>query len=250
MHASSDYIEDALTAGVTTVGCRRCGGGFGGKIFMSNVEEGVNIAENLDPDLIIVEGSGASIPDIKTDKNICVIGAGQSWENIVGYLGIYRILCADLIIITMCEKPTADGKKISFLESEIGKIKPGIKIIKTIFRPVPLSDIKGKKIFMAMTASKIIESQVKDHMERNYKCKVKKVSFNLSNRKQLKKDLQSCDDYNTILTELKASSVDLLTDYAIRHKKEIIYMNNIPVILDGEKILRRELKKFFSKGKV
>jgi cyclic 2,3-diphosphoglycerate synthetase len=150
----------------------------------------------------------------------------------------------------MCEKPTADGKKISFLESEIGKIKPGIKIIKTIFRPVPLSDIKGKKIFMAMTASKIIESQVKDHMERNYKCKVKKVSFNLSNRKQLKKDLQSCDDYNTILTELKASSVDLLTDYAIRHKKEIIYMNNIPVILDGEKILRRELKKFFSKGKV
>jgi cyclic 2,3-diphosphoglycerate synthetase len=249
MHASSDYIEDALTAGVTTIGCRRCGGGFGGKIFMSNVEAGVNIAESLDPDLILVEGSGASIPDIETDKNICIIGAGQSWESIVGYLGIYRILRADLIVVTMCEKPTADSEKISFLENEIKKIKPGIKIIKTIFRPGPLSDISGKKIFMAMTANRIIESGIKDYMERNYKCKVRKVSFNLSNRKQLKRDLQKCDDYNTILTELKASSVDLLTDYALQHKKEIAYMNNILVVLGGEKILRRELKKFFTKGK-
>jgi cyclic 2,3-diphosphoglycerate synthetase len=249
MHASSDYIEDALTAGVTTVGCRRCGGGFGGKIFMSNVEAGVNIAENLGPDLIIVEGSGASVPDIETDKNICIIGAGQSWENIVGYLGIYRILCADLIIITMCEEPTADKKKISFLESEIKKVKPGVKVIRTIFRPRPLSDISGKKIFMAMTASKIIGPRIKDYMEKNYNCKIQHVSFNLSNRKQLKKDLKNCNDCNTILTEIKAASVDLLTDYAIKHKKGIIYMNNIPVIIGGKEILKRELKQIFSKDK-
>ena len=83
---------------------------------MSNIKKGISIAEGLDPDLIIVEGSGASIPGVETDKNICVIGAGQSWENIVGYLGIYRILCSDLIIMTMCEKPLADREKISFLE--------------------------------------------------------------------------------------------------------------------------------------
>jgi len=249
MHASSDYIEDALTAGVITVGCRRCGGGFGGKIFMSNVEAGVNIAENLDSDLIIVEGSGASIPDIKVNKTICIIGAGQYWENIVGYLGIYRILRADLIIITMCEEPTADKKKISFLESEIKKIKPGVKIIRSVFRPKPLSDISGKKIFMAMTASEIIKSRIKKYMEKNYSCKIRQMSFSLSNRKQLKRDLQNCNDYNTILTELKAASVDLLTRYAVKHKKEIVYMNNIPIILDGEQILRKELKNIFSKGK-
>lgn len=249
MHASSDYIEDALMAGVNTVGCRRCGGGFGGKIFMSNIKEGISIAEGLDPDLIIVEGSGASIPDVETDKNICIISAGQSWENIVGYLGIYRILCADLILITMCEEPMADEEKISFLENEIKKIKPAVKIIKTIFRPEPLSGINGKKVFMAMTASKAIRSKIKEYIEKNHDCEIKQISFSLSNRKQLKKDLQNCDDYNTILAELKASSVDLLTDYALKNKKEIIYMNNIPVMLGGEHILKKELKKIFSKGK-
>ncbi len=250
MHASSDYIEDALMARVNTIGCRRCGGGFGGKIFMSNVKAGVSIAEGLNPDLIIVEGSGASIPDIETDKNICIIGAGQSWGSIVGYLGIYRILLADLIIITMCEEPMADRKKISFLENEIKKIKPAVKIIKTIFRPEPLADVSGKKIFMAMTASEAIKPKIKKYMEENYNCEVKQMSFSLSNRKQLKKDLQNCIDYNTVLAELKAASVDLLTDYALKNKKEIIYMNNIPVILGEEQILKRELKKLISKERI
>lgn len=146
MHASSDYIEDALTSKITTVGCRRCGGGFGGKIFMSNIKEGIDIAVKLNPDLIIVEGSGASIPDVETDVSICVIGAGQSWENIIGYLGIYRIISADLIIITMCEEPLADRNKVVFLEKEIKKINPKAKIIKTVFRPQPLSDIGGKSV--------------------------------------------------------------------------------------------------------
>jgi len=29
-HAASDYLETAALAGVVTIGCRRCGGGFGG----------------------------------------------------------------------------------------------------------------------------------------------------------------------------------------------------------------------------
>jgi cyclic 2,3-diphosphoglycerate synthetase len=102
---------------------------------------------------------------------------------------------------------------------------------------------------MAMTASEIIKSRIKKYMEKNYSCKIRQMSFSLSNRKQLKRDLQNCNDYNTILTELKAASVDLLTRYAVKHKKEIVYMNNIPIILDGEQILRKELKNIFSKGK-
>ena len=40
LHASSDYIEDAMLSEITTIGCRRCGGGFAGKIFMTNLGEG------------------------------------------------------------------------------------------------------------------------------------------------------------------------------------------------------------------
>lgn len=249
MHASSDYIEDALTSKSITVGCRRCGGGFGGKIFMSNIKEGIDIAVKLNPDLIIVEGSGASIPDVETDASICVIGAGQSWENIIGYLGIYRIISADLIIITMCEEPLADRDKVIFLEKEIKKINSKAKIIKTVFRPQPLSDIGGKKIFIAMTANKIIESIIKNYVESNFNCNVKQMSFNLGSREKLRKDLEKNRDYDTILTELKAAAVDVLTDYAFKHKKEIIYMNNVPIILGSKGVLERELKKIFSKEK-
>jgi len=248
MHASSDYIEDALTSKVTTIGCRRCGGGFGGKIFMSNIKEGIKIAEKLNPDLIIVEGSGASIPDIETDAVICIIGAGQNWEGIIGYLGIYRILSADFIIITMCEEPLASRDKIVFLEREIKKINSKARIIKTVFRPQPLSDVGGKKIFIAMTANKVIEPMIKNYMENNFNCSVKQMSFNLGNREELRKDLEKTEDYDTVLTELKAASVDILTDYAFKHKKEVIYMNNVPIMLDERGALEEELKKMFLSG--
>ncbi len=249
MHASSDYIEDALTSRVATVGCRRCGGGFGGKIFMSNVKEGIKVAENLDPDLIIVEGSGASIPDIKTDSCICVVSAAQSWESIVGYLGIYRILSSDLIILTLCEEPLASRDKINFIEDKIKKINPKAPVIKTVFRPQPLSGISGRKIFMAMTASKDIEPKIKEYMEHNFKCRIKKMSFNLGDREKLRVDLEKSKSYDTILTELKAASVDVLTEYAYKNNKEVAYMNNVPIILNGKGVLRDELKKLFQKEK-
>ncbi len=249
MHASSDYIEDALTSGVITVGCRRCGGGFGGKIFMSNVKEGIKIAEKLNPDLVIVEGSGASIPDVETDSCICVISAAQSWESIVGYLGIYRILSADLIILTLCEEPMADRDKISFMEDKIRKINLKAPVIKTIFRPQPLSDIKGRRIFMAMTASNNIEHKIREYIENNFKCRVEQMSFNLGDRKKLRDDLEKSKNYDTILTELKAASVDVLTEYVYEKKKEVVYMNNVPVILNGEDFLKEELKKLFRKEK-
>ena len=39
-HAASDHLETAALAGVTTVGCRRCGGGLAGAVLSSNVHEG------------------------------------------------------------------------------------------------------------------------------------------------------------------------------------------------------------------
>jgi cyclic 2,3-diphosphoglycerate synthetase len=238
LHASSDYIEDALFSKVTTVGCRRCGGGFSGKFFLSNIREGVNIAEKLNPEIIIVEGSGASVPPVKAD---------QSWESIVGYLGLYRILMSDLVFLTMCEEPLTDKGHIDFLESEILKCKSNIKIVKSIFRPEPISSIEGKKIFMVLTAKNLIEDKIKEYVERKYNCEIMRVSFNLSNREKLKKELLACDNYDTILTELKASSVDLVTEFAVANKKHISYMNNIPVILEGEDYLKKLLKKLQGK---
>jgi len=43
-HAASDFLEDALTAGVPTVGARRCGGGLPGAPFVTNVAQAAAMA--------------------------------------------------------------------------------------------------------------------------------------------------------------------------------------------------------------
>ncbi|MCJ7666372.1 MAG: 2,3-diphosphoglycerate synthetase, partial [Actinobacteria bacterium] len=185
LHASSDYIEDALLSKVTTIGCRRCGGGFAGQIFMTNLEEGMKIANGLDSELLIIEGSGASIPQVNTDITVCVIGAFQEWDSLIGYLGIYRIILADIIILTMCEEPLADDRKIEYLESRIKKFNPGAVVIRTVFRPRPLSEIRGKKVFIGMTAMDSIKKNIKAYLENEFGCSVVKASFNLSRRDEL-----------------------------------------------------------------
>src|SRR5206468_4516307 len=43
-HAASDYLEDALMAGVPTWGARRAGGGLAGRPFVTNVAEAASAA--------------------------------------------------------------------------------------------------------------------------------------------------------------------------------------------------------------
>jgi cyclic 2,3-diphosphoglycerate synthetase len=245
LHASSDYIEDALMSRITTIGCRRCGGGFGGRVFLSNVSEGAKLADSLNPDLVILEGSGASVPEVQAFKTICIIGANQSWEEITGYLGIYRILISDLVILTNCEKPIATLEEINNLESNIKTINPSASIYRSIFRPFPLGNIKNKKVVVAMTAKSIIKDKIKKYIEKSFQCSVVGFTFNLSNRPLLKKELQSFTDYDTILTELKAASVDVVTDFALKSGKEIIYMNNIPEIFKGSEAFEKEFLQLY-----
>jgi cyclic 2,3-diphosphoglycerate synthetase len=75
-HAASDFLEDALIAGVRTVGCRRIGGGFAGEPFESNVTAGAALAASLDPGTIIFEGSGACIPPVEVDRAVRGVQAG------------------------------------------------------------------------------------------------------------------------------------------------------------------------------
>ncbi len=249
LHASSDYIEDALLSKVTTIGCRRCGGGFAGKIFMTNLEEGMKIADGLDSELLIIEGSGASIPQVDTDSTICIIGAFQEWDSLIGYLGIYRIIMADIIILTMCEEPLADTRKIEYLESKIKKFNPGAAVIRTVFRPRPLSGIRGKKVFLGMTAIGRVKKNIKDYLEDKYGCSIVKASFNLSRRDELRKDLAGSPGFDLILTELKAAAVDVLTDHGVQNGKEVVYLDNIPVVTGGKADLKKELMKLIRRRK-
>jgi cyclic 2,3-diphosphoglycerate synthase len=92
-HGASDYLEDAVVAGVDAVGCRRVGGGFAGAPAESNVAAGAALAASLEPDVIIFEGSGACIPPVEVDRTVCVLGAGPPEP-----FAEYRLRRAELVL--------------------------------------------------------------------------------------------------------------------------------------------------------
>ena len=102
-HAASDHLETAALVGVATVGCRRCGGGLAGAVATSNVAEGARIAAGLDPDVVLFDGSGAALPPIAADRTVVVVGSHQDPRVAAGYLNAYRLLLADLVVVTMAE---------------------------------------------------------------------------------------------------------------------------------------------------
>ena len=90
-HAASDHLETAALTGVTTIGCRRAGGGMAGAPFTSNVLEGAQLAASLDPDVVVFDGSGAAIPPIDVDARILVA------HDLTG-LNQYRRLISDIVL--------------------------------------------------------------------------------------------------------------------------------------------------------
>lgn len=233
-HAASDYWEDALLGDVPTVGCRRCGGGMAGNPFSSNVLQGARMTNRIPQKFVVMEGSGATFPPVKTDRRIVLVGAGQPIEHITGYLGEYRILTSHLAIVTMCEEPVADEPKVDAVYKGIKRINPDIDIALTVFRPKPLGDIRGKKVFIATTAKGEVADIIEKSVREDYDCDVTGITTHLSNRPLLRKDLrEGLAESDVLLTEIKAASIDVAAVTAKNHGVEIVFMHNEPVLVGG-----------------
>lgn len=230
IHAASDHWEDALMSRILTIGCRRCGGGMAGEVFLTNMKKGAKLANEIDAKLAIFEGSGAAIPPIKTDRKITLIGANQPIETITNYFGPYRIVLGDMVILTMCEEPMASKDKIVKIEEFVSEINPNVPIISTVFRPKPLEDISGKNVLFATTAPEGVKDKLVDYLEKNYGCKIIGTTSHLSNRPLLREDMKKyMDKADVMLSELKAAAVDVATKDAISAGLEVVYCDNIPI---------------------
>ena len=111
-HAASDFLEDAVLAQVTTVGARRCGGGLAGAPYLSNVAEARAARGRPRPGPGRARGLGRGgaagrgrphdpRPSRPTDPGL---GAG---------FGAYRLLLADLVVLTMCDAPAAASFRLA-----------------------------------------------------------------------------------------------------------------------------------------
>ncbi|MFN2526401.1 MAG: 2,3-diphosphoglycerate synthetase [Actinomycetota bacterium] len=244
-HAASDYVEDALLARVPTVGCRRCGGGLAGGVEHSNVGEGIALANQLEGDLLILEGSGAAIPPAYTDVTVLIVGGGLPPEYIRGYFGPYRLLLADFVVITMCEDPFASRSQISelvsdiqkaFRSSHVGGLKGAeAKIVRTVFRPHPINKVDGAKAFVATTAPPAAASLIKGHLEDHYGCRVVGMTHALSDRRLLQSDLQAMgSDADILLCEIKAAGIDVAARHALASGLDVVFMDNVPQGIEGD----------------
>jgi len=228
-HAASDYYETAALSRVITVGCRRCGGGLAGEPFASNVLEGAEIANGLDTRVTLFDGSGAAMPPVQVERRVLVAGANQDPEYIVGFLGTYRLLLSDLLLLTMSEEPMADSKKVSGLVAAVRKVRPDLVVIPTVFRPRPVGKIEGLRVGYVSTAPPAVLDILSRHLWEHYGCEVVAASGNLSDRKRLGADLEEMSGVEAYLTEIKAAAVDVVTRRGAAEGKPVFYCDNDPV---------------------
>lgn len=213
IHAASDYLEDAVLAGVPSVGCRRVGGGPGGAAAYTNFHEGARIAAALDDvDCLLLEGSGASLPPVRSDSTICIAGTLEQATTLAGPL---RLLGADLVLV-----PAGDQA----LRAAAGRWTTG-EIVPFELRPTTaVAPPAGARVAFFSTGA----GELSD-VEPVFK------SANLARRELLAEDLEraareNCTHY---ATELKAAAIDMVATHAESCDASVVFVHNKPVGTDG-----------------
>jgi len=223
-HAASDHLEDALTAGVVTIGTRRCGGGMAGAPADSTFADGVVLANSRPEHVLVLEGSGQAIPPVHADATICVVPA-DGIRAVTEGLGPYRVLLSDAVVITMAEAPFAVSGAAD-VERSVRGVAPGARVTRTGLRPFPLEPVSDRTVFYVTTAPASAIDLMVGHLEREHGCTVVGTSTHLAHRPKLSEDLERAGEAEVLLVELKAAAVDLAARLALERGLEVVFCNN------------------------
>ena len=215
-HAASDYLETAALAGVTTIGCRRCGGGLAGSPGESNVVDGAALAAELEPELVIFDGSGAAIPPVEADARVLVTSSAQPVEVATGYLNAYRILISDLVLVT-------GGADEPLLEA-IAQVKD-VPVVPVELRPRPVEPVDGRRLAFFTTAPPAVHETLAAHLAERHGAEVVHVSGNLARREALREELDRVGA-DTYLVEIKAAAIDVVAEAAVARGRELVFADN------------------------
>ena len=231
-HAASDHLETAALTGVPTVGCRRCGGGLAGAVASSNVAEGALLALEQEPELVIFDGSGSALPPVAADRTVVVAAGHQDPAVATGYLNAYRLLLADLVIVTMAEEH-ARREWEGVLRGVRATVRPGTPVLGALLRPRPIEEVRGHSVAFFCTAPASAHASLAEHLGQVHGAEVVHVSGNLSNRKALREELETIDS-EVFLVELKAAAVDVVVEAALARGARVVLAANDVTAARGE----------------
>ncbi|MGZ4128450.1 MAG: 2,3-diphosphoglycerate synthetase, partial [Actinomycetota bacterium] len=192
--------------------------------------EAMKVAETEGPDLLILEGSGTAIPPVAADVTILVVGGATPAVDMGSALGFYRLLIADLALVTMAEEPVLSTETISALTSSNAELARDVPVVRTVFRPAPIGSVEAKRVFFATTAPEAAGRSLRTHLEEAHGAVVVGITHRLSDRSRLSQDLANAEGtYEVLLTELKAAAVDVAARTAMAAGAEVVFADNVPV---------------------
>lgn len=246
-HAASDYLEDALTTGVTTIGARRAGGGLAGASYATNAAEAAEMAAARGGGLVILEGSGSVVPPVAWDAGVLVVPATAPAEYLGGYLGPYRLLMSDLVVVTMASGP-AGPENLPALRTHLQRFLGDARYIVTELIPVPLADVGARRVFFATTAPGAAAATQVEHLRSQHGCNVVGWSARLADRSGLAEDLDTAQEYDVLLTELKAAAVDIGVERALARGAEVVFVDNRAVVVEGSVDLHAALSEVIDRA--
>jgi cyclic 2,3-diphosphoglycerate synthase len=240
-HAASDYLEDAVLAGVTTIGCRRCGEGPAGEVFDSNVVEGARLALTLEPDAIVLEGSGAAFPPVAAQRTVCVVRASTASVDALSHLGPCRLMRSDLVLLVGADE--LPPSELDDLKVALGRWCGTAPVIGCRLEFEPAEQLEGDaRIALFTTARSGSEQRIRAAFAQSG-IELAAFSANLANREALERDIEKAarQRCNLFLTELKAAAVEVVAEAAEGAGTRLVFVRNRPVPLSGEASLDGEL---------
>jgi cyclic 2,3-diphosphoglycerate synthetase len=199
------------------------------------VLEGAKLANELSTKVTLFDGSGAAVPPVAVGGRILVAGAHQDPEYVSGFLGAYRLLISNLLLLTMSEEPMAGEEKVRGIIVAVREVRPDLRVIPVVFRPRPVGEVRGLKVAYVSTAPGAVLNKLCKHLEEGYGCEVVAASGNLSDRRRLNLELEEMRGLGVeaYLTEIKAAAVDVVTRRGAEEGKPVFYCDNDPVIATG-----------------
>jgi cyclic 2,3-diphosphoglycerate synthetase len=228
-HAASDFLEDALVAGVPAVGARRAGGGLGGRPFATTVGAAARLAAERGAGLVVLEGSGAAVPTVPWDAGILVVPEGVPDEYLAGYLGPLRVLLSDVVVLIIEGASSPGRARLSILESHVHRVRNDTRVVSARLQPVPLGDVRDRTVFFATTARPQVADDLARQLAAGEGCRVVGTTCALADRALLAEELRAAPPYEVLLTELKAGAIDVAARGALDRGAEVVFLANRPV---------------------
>ena len=235
VHAASDNYEDAVMSRVTTVGCRRCGGGMAGETFFCNVPEGARLADTLGKELHRARGLRRGDPAGARRRVRCSWSAPRrAPATSRDYFGPYRLALRRRRRHRRRRGAARVGRRAGRggARRRRASSRPDMPVVAVTFRPRPIEPVDGRRVFFATTAPRgaAARRSPRTSRPRTAAASSRRARNLVGPRARCARTCaQAAGTFDVLLTELKAAAIDVVAAAGEEAGVPTVLCDNVPV---------------------